>query len=284
MVTSKAKPKSQKQSIKKKHRIPFALEYLIAAYGIAALVWGMNFYTTLSGVLVLAVMIVLFIHHHLPWGYLNKINKPKTIAKVKIVVSLAALCAFGLIVKAPLKEQWVKDYHQKTTSFLQSETPIIGTGSSAGHAFITPGCIIGINVPWKNTSSERAFDVFEYSEGIVLINPSSLTNTTVIQQFSSSVKTYKADYLSGKLKTTGDVGIGHYVWESYFTKPLSIIEYNGLFNGLTRIYILSYCVWKDSAGTIDSSVSCYWLSPLPKRDNNMYAWDEVAWHMCQTNK
>jgi hypothetical protein len=106
----------------------------------------------------------------------------------------------------------------------------------------------------------------------------------VIKQFNEWMRPWKNKYLSGKIRSAEQVGIGNNVWQSVFTAPLSNAEYNGLFDGSERIYVVSWCGWKDDEGTRGYVFDCQWLQALPKNNNNSYLTSDLIWHSCAITK
>jgi hypothetical protein len=163
-----------------------------------------------------------------------------------------------------------------TRSFMQIEGPDI----LQQYSFIAPGKQWGGNIHSTNPGPDRLFDVLGFSMAYVVGVSDQTRNydREVRAQFRRDLSTTQNDYSRGAIKGVPQQGIGSGPWTTVLTKPLTQEQCDGLFDGTTTIYIVSWCIWKDSLGHTDTATDCRSLQPLPKRS---YSKKDIVWHYCQ---
>jgi hypothetical protein len=272
----------EKSGITKQKEQPKPIRQYIWSWGVMAVVLsillgaGYSFMTPdrvyVADAFFIAAL-VLFLLKFVSWEVTKKHERRVLVCGIAIVISM-------VLTSAIVCGNHYMNQQKHSKSFFQADPPYFCGGADC--SLVVPGKTIRFNMAWKNAGSERLFDAFSFSRLYVVADPNGLSDTEVIQHFNQLLKPQKEEYLSGKFKNIGEIGIGHYIWQSPYFGPLSEKQCNGLFDGSVRIYILSWCAWKDNEGTQDSALSCLWLSPLPSRDHDIYSKkDNLAWHQCQ---
>ncbi len=215
----------------------------------------------------LIIMFALLIHPLWKfWWIEKKISRQVTASTIFII----ALIIFGYTVWPPRQ---IKHAH----SFLEVELPQIVKGATNS---LSAGDIIQFNVQWDNNSSERVFNILTLSQLYVITNASDSSDGVVMGQFNKWMQPYQNDYLTGKIKSAEQVNKGDYAFQTVATGPLTDKQFYGLFDGSTRIYIVSWCGWEDSEGKQDSVLNCVWLQRLSKREDNAIHTKDFVWHNC----
>ena len=144
---------------------------------------------------------------------------------------------------------------------------------------------MGFNIWVSNVSSERVFNLYHYSRlGIIRgesANSKINFDKTEMDKFNKEQETLMKQYLAGKLPSS-DLGIGQKVFSTIGTEPPLTDELcKGFFNGSARLYIVSWCAWKDGEGNVDTTSACSWLQILHRKSSNVYSNKDFVWHLCQ---
>ena len=99
-------------------------------------------------------------------------------------------------------------------------------------------------VAQKDPSPERIFNVFG-SANVYVEDSRSVSDEMIEDKFNKQHSADKKAYFAGKLKGRSEMGAGHNVWGTAISEPLSDKQYNGLFDGSTKVYVVSWGAWED---------------------------------------
>jgi hypothetical protein len=73
-------------------------------------------------------------------------------------------------------------------------------------------------------------------------------------------------------------GVGNgFAWRTVSTAPLSDEQAAGIVNGQTRLYLMTWAIWKDSRNKNADLETCEWLQAPSSTDLNK---EQLVWHVC----
>jgi hypothetical protein len=236
--------------------------------------------TTIIILLAVAFCLSFYIVWTFPW--LKESARRRMAGLLAVAI---CLCLFGYYVWPNRPEKTLTTQKQITKESLPKEKAKQGRARHANSflrvdppfpvgGVVHPGDKISLNVRWTNVSQGRVFDILTLSKLYLIKNPSNFSDMDIIGRFNKWMKPFKDDYLAGKIKSAEEVGVGNNVWQTMQTDPLSEVQFDGLFDGSQRIYVVSWCGWKDNEGIRDSVFDCEWLQALPKQGG------DLVWHSC----
>lgn len=101
----------------------------------------------------------------------------------------------------------------------------------------------------------------------------------VRSSFEDDLRPVRSSYLAGKLKGV-TLGVGHGVWGTDYTPPLTKNEVEGILKGYIRLYFLSWFAWADQEGKQHEINDCRWLqvSNIPSMP---FKKNSPVWHSCE---
>lgn len=145
------------------------------------------------------------------------------------------------------------------------------------YSILGPGRRWGGAIYVFNPNQEPLLDLYGFSRAYVE-NVDRLADERVRRTFNKEVVKVRQAYLSGKVKGSAAEGAGTTLLGLTLTEPLTERQCEGVFDGSVRIYVASWCIWRDSSGRVDTAAHCRWLERLPKRD---YLKEEMRWQDCR---
>jgi hypothetical protein len=73
-------------------------------------------------------------------------------------------------------------------------------------------------------------------------------------------------------------GVGNgFAWNTVNTSPLTEEQAAGIMNGQTRLYVMTWAIWKDSRNKSGDLETCAWLQPPLSMDLTK---EQLVWHVC----
>lgn len=163
--------------------------------------------------------------------------------------------------------------------------------SSAGDGFLTleridirpetsavgPGAQFGGNFQAVNGGSTRVFNAFGFTVAYV-VDVDEAVESKIELDFKRRVRANHDDYRAGRLTGVAEVAPTQSIFGTGATRPLTARDVQGLRTGATRIYFLSWAVWRTARGTEGTSYDCRylqsWTLPTP------YQQKDIVWHHC----
>jgi len=217
--------------------------------------------------------LVLFLSKFYSWDLSRNIKKNKFYAAISIISCVVAIGA--------IEGNHFLNRPKHTSVYLQYLAPkIINRPEFNG---VGPGRQLGFNVTWMNFNPERVFNASTKTEIIVIEKPNADTPKRILELCNKERIKFDEEYQSG-INVTSELARGDGIWGSVGTDPLSESQSKGLFDGSTRIYVISFCSWQDAGKNTDSSFRCNFLQWLPIKSSNSYTDKDLVWHNCFSNK
>lgn len=165
--------------------------------------------------------------------------------------------------------------HAHTQSFLQIEKPDI----LSAYSTIAPGRQWGGNMHSTNPGPGRLFNVFCFSKAytVDISEAGRDYDKEVAARFKTDSRDAQRGYRQRTVTGLAELGVGPGPWTTILTDPFTQRECDGMSDGTTTIYFVSWCAWKDSEGQMDTANDCRRLQKLP----NPYRKEDIVWHYCE---
>jgi hypothetical protein len=184
-------------------------------------------------------------------------------------VTVAAVAYFAVIGNQIMSELHHHDHRAEAS--LQIEPPDILQQNSV----LSPNQQWGGNIHSLNPGPSRAFEAYGYSN-VYIETLDGRSDERVLAAFEKEVSPIRQAYAARRLRGP-EVGVGHGIWATALTPPLTQQQIDGLFRGTITFYFVSWVAWRDLKGQADSAFDCRWLQQLPKR---VYRRSDIVWHFC----
>jgi len=94
--------------------------------------------------------------------------------------------------------------------------------------------------------------------------------------FEKRLNGQRERYLAGEI-TGPEQGVGHGLWTTILTEPLTKHQAQGILNGTARIYFATWFAWTDADGHKGWSYDCRWLQSFKEFP---YKKEDIVWHYC----